>query len=71
MKKRKHKQKPGQIQQAPTPIKEPEIVEEPEVVQQQRYEVMWVVYHTILCVGVWAIFFCTLWGVFFGWGTRL
>ena len=34
---------------------------------EQKYKTRWNVYHTILCLGVWGIFACTLWGVFVGW----
>jgi len=37
------------------------------ITSEQKYKTRWNVYHTILCAGVWGIFFCTLWGVFFGW----
>jgi|APSaa5957512535_1039671.scaffolds.fasta_scaffold95430_2 hypothetical protein len=32
------------------------------------YETRWNVYHTILCIGVWGIFICTLIGITKGWG---
>jgi len=35
---------------------------------EQKYKTRWNVYHAILCIGVWGIFACTLWGVFVGWG---
>jgi len=34
---------------------------------QMQYKTRWNVYHAILCLGVWGIFACTLWGVFVGW----
>ena len=34
---------------------------------QMAYKTRWNVYHTLLCIGVWGIFACTLWGVFKGW----
>ena len=50
-------------------MKTPKQTSEPEIARQQRYEARWVGYHTGLCVGVWGILLCTLWGVLFGWGT--
>ena len=34
---------------------------------EQKYKTRWNVYHTLLCIGVWGILVCTLWGVFVGW----
>jgi len=36
--------------------------------EQKRYEVRWVGYHILLCIGVWGIFMCTLVALFRGWG---
>jgi hypothetical protein len=34
---------------------------------EQKYKTRWNVYHAILCIGVWGILACTVWGVFVGW----
>lgn len=34
---------------------------------EQKYKTRWNYYHVILCIGVWGILACTLWGVFIGW----
>jgi hypothetical protein len=36
---------------------------------EQKYKSRWNVYHTILCLGVWAVLACTLWATFNGWGS--
>jgi len=35
---------------------------------EQTYKTRWNVYHAILCIGVWGILACNLWGIFVGWG---
>jgi len=37
------------------------------IASEQKYKTRWNIYHVILCLGVWGILACTLWGVFIGW----
>jgi hypothetical protein len=40
----------------------------PTDAEWECYKTRWNVYHTILCIGVWGIFICTLIGIVKGWG---
>jgi len=35
---------------------------------QTQYKTRWNVYHTLLVIGVWGIWFCTMYALGYGWG---
>jgi hypothetical protein len=37
------------------------------IASEQKYKTRWNYYHATLCIGVWGILVCTMWGVFVGW----
>jgi hypothetical protein len=40
-----------------------------EVKSKLQYKTRWTVYHTLLVIGVWGIWFCLMYALRYGWGS--